>query len=228
MTLDNIRRNNFVCPFCEATNPITEKTYNKRYVNKDAFHGSLSSVGESLIIEFMECANCNKTSVIAYPVGDNYDDKRSVNIYPSSTAKQFGDVVPEIVRMDYEEAYDILNISPRASATLARRAIQEMIRDRFNASGKNLFQEIDSIKDQIYKEEFEILDSIRNIGNIGAHQENDLELIIKIEPHEAELVLYALEHLIEEWYIKESDRLKKFNYLKKIAADKKSQKSNNK
>ena len=53
----------------------------------------------------------------------------TVPIYPASFAVQFPEYVPVQIRSDYEEAYAILSISPKASATLSRRCLQGMIHD---------------------------------------------------------------------------------------------------
>lgn len=43
--------------------------------------------------------------------------------------------------------------------------------------------------------------SFRRIGNIGAHMEKDINLIIDIEPDEAQKLIKLIELLIEQWYI---------------------------
>jgi hypothetical protein len=50
-------------------------------------------------------------------------------LVPDSKAKVFPDYVPEAIRADYTEACRIVALSPKAAATLARRALQGMIRD---------------------------------------------------------------------------------------------------
>ena len=45
---------------------------------------------------------------------------------------------------------------------------------------------------------FETLHAIRDIGNIGAHPERDIGLIVEVEPGEADLLLKSVETLIED------------------------------
>lgn len=231
--------NTFVCPFCETINFKNKDNYNEYFPSlKTADHRYVGSMNDllnnnpSIIkLEFQLCGNCNKVSIKTDLIGSNFDENRSMIIYPSSNAKVFDDIVPESIRIDYKEAYEILEISPRASATLARRAIQTIIKERFNAKGRTLYDQIESIKGGIYQGEFDILDSIRNLGNIGAHSENDLQLIINIESNDAKLILYCLEFLIEEWYIKSSERMDRIKQLKDLAKSKnnlRSSKRNNK
>ena len=76
-----------------------------------------------------------------------------------------------------------------------------MIRDFFQISKKNLYDEIDAIKPNIPTEQWAVLDGLRRIGNIGAHMEKDINLIIDIEPDEAQKLIKLIELLIQQWYI---------------------------
>jgi len=65
---------------------------------------------------------------------------------------------------------------------------------------------------------------VRQIGNTGAHMEADINVIVDVEPDEAQLLIELVELLFVEWYVaRESggDRLAK---LKAIVAAKKRQK----
>ncbi|MEL4861503.1 DUF4145 domain-containing protein [Pseudoflavonifractor phocaeensis] len=129
-----------------------------------------------------------------------------VQICPESSAVQFPEYVPEGIRRDYEEAYSILNKSPKASATLARRCLQGMIRDFYGEKDKpNLYQEIDAIKDRVPPAQWAAIDAVRKIGNIGAHMEKDVDLIIDVEPEEAEQLLRLIELLMDKWYVARHD-----------------------
>ena len=109
--------------------------------------------------------------------------------------------MPEAIRNDYEEACTIVTLSPKASATLSRRCLQGMIRDFFKVSKKSLFEEIDAIKDKIPAQQWAVLDGVRRIGNIGAHMEKDINLIVNIDPSEAEKLIKLIELLLQQWYI---------------------------
>jgi hypothetical protein len=50
-------------------------------------------------------------------------------LLPESRAKEFPDYVPAAILDDYRQACRIASFSPKASATLARRCLQGMIRD---------------------------------------------------------------------------------------------------
>ncbi len=112
--------------------------------------------------------------------------------------KDFSEYVPEAIRQDYEEACLIRSLSPKASATLSRRCLQGMIRDFHGVKRKhNLKQEIEAIKDKVDLKVWEAIDGVRAIGNIGAHMEQDVNLIIDVEPEEAQKLIKLNELLFK-------------------------------
>ena len=114
------------------------------------------------------------------------------------------------IRSDYEEASAILHLSPKASATLSSRCLQGMIRDFFQISKSNLFEEINAIKDKIPADQWAVLDGVRRIGNIGAHMEKDINLIVDIEPDEAQKLIKLIELLLQQWYIERHNQQELF------------------
>ena len=49
--------------------------------------------------------------------------------------------------------------------------------------------------------QWHVLDGVRRIGNIGAHMEKDINVIIDIDPEEAEKLIKLIELLLDQWYI---------------------------
>jgi len=130
--------------------------------------------------------------------------------------------VPEGIRRDFAEGWAIRHLSGRASATLSRRAIQGMIRDFWSVSGKRtLKQEIEAIRDRVEPEVWAAIDAVREIGNIGAHMEEDIDLIIEVDPEEAEVLLALLGMLVKEWYVARHTRLEHLARMEAMAAEKK-------
>ena len=93
------------------------------------------------------------------------------------------------MRDDYVQACRIRDLSPKASATLARRCLQGMIRDFAKITKKRLVDEIDALRELatagnapagVTLESVEAIDHVRSIGNIGAHMEADVDKIIDI------------------------------------------------
>lgn len=120
---------------------------------------------------------------------------------PISRAKQFPDYIPKSIRSDYEEAYAIVNLSPKASATLSRRCLQGIIRDFFQIKENTLSNAINKLEGKIPAQQWRVIDGIRRIGNIGAHMEKDINLIVDIDSDEATKLLKLIEHLLQQWYI---------------------------
>ena len=134
---------------------------------------------------------------------------------PSSMALNFPEYVPSPIRQDYEEACKIRDLSPKASATLSRRCLQGIIRDFKGIVKKRLVDEIDALRDEVDPDTWAAIDAVRQIGNIGAHMEKDINEIVDVEPEEAQLLIELIETLIKDWYIA---RNKRQEHLAKIIA----------
>ena len=203
----------FICPYCFHSVAISKDTVAKHHpcflfpACKEEFN---SSYVESCIeVIFYKCSNCGEYTIAINGKGSKVSDIRTV-VRPISKAKHYPDYIPESIRKDYEEAYAILNLSPKASATLSRRCLQGMIHDFWNIKGKNLNQEITALKDKIQPDLWASIDALRQLGNIGAHMEKDTHLIVDIDPQEAEKLIKLIELLIKEWYINREERNKLF------------------
>ncbi|MGR3898893.1 DUF4145 domain-containing protein [Psychrobacter sp. 1176_08] len=144
----------------------------------------------------------------------------SWKLRPQSSAKPLPSYIPTAIKEDYEEACLILNLSPKASATLARRCLQGMVRDFWEVKPQNLAKEIESIKDEVEPDTWEAIDVVRKIGNIGAHMERDIDQIIEVDENEAGLLIGLIEMLIEEWYISRYNRQQRLENMKQLGQDK--------
>lgn len=148
-------------------------------------------------------------------------------LLPTSKAKIFPDFVPKAVRDDYEEACKIVNLSAKASATLARRCLQTIIRDFWGIKNKpNLKEEIDALLDrsELSAGLIGAFHDLRKIGNIGAHMEMDISLIIDVDPEEAETLIRFIENLIGLTYIEKNKHDELLENIKNINANKQEKK----
>jgi hypothetical protein len=152
------------------------------------------------------------------------DRVASWRLLPDAISKPQPEFIPEALRNDYYEACRIRDLSPKSSATLARRCLQGMIRDFCRIQRGRLIDEIRELEKVfnegsapkgVTAESIEAIDHVRSIGNIGAHMEADVNLVIDIEPGEAQELIGLIEMLFEEWYVARHDRNKR---LAKIAA----------
>src|SRR5690625_1985363 len=140
------------CPFCNSVFPITNDTVRIRFpsfYSSDAdshAKGNAEDISEwertrdALSVKFSLCPSCDKHSIVVSGVGFGVKG-HSLNFIPSSLAKQFPDYVPESIRNDYEESYKIVDLSPKASATLSRRCLQGMIRDYWEVTNQRTLYE---------------------------------------------------------------------------------------
>jgi hypothetical protein len=125
---------------------------------------------------------------------------------PKSTAKQFPEYIPKAILDDYDEACLIVSDSPKASATLSRRCLQGMIRNFWGVSKPRLIDEIAELKGKIDPMTWDAIDAIRGIGNIGAHMEKDINLIVDVDPDEAKQLIGLIEFLLSDWYVTRHER----------------------
>ncbi|ASS48715.1 MAG: hypothetical protein A3D31_06800 [Candidatus Fluviicola riflensis] len=215
------------CPYCNHDTTINDSNFRSnlsrlQIENKDGYR--------ELHIEWIVCPNqeCNKHALTAFlfelewipNIWNQGEFIKQWNLIPQSNARVFPDYIPEAIRFDYEEACIIKDLSPKASATLSRRCLQGMIRDFYGVKEKNLFLEIDAIKDKVDPLTWKSIDATRKIGNIGAHMEKDINLIVDVDSKEAALLINLIEVLIKDWYIHRHERELMLNQVIAVAEDK--------
>lgn len=125
--------------------------------------------------------------------------------------------VPKVVKDDYEEAYLIKDLSPKAAATLCRRALQGMIRDFHGITKPTLHEELAAIRASCDPDLFDAMMGLKGIGNIGAHPEKDINLIVDVEEGEVQTLLELLRILDKEWYLARASRSNSLATVKSLA-----------
>lgn len=209
----------YVCPFCGHAQAyvnscdVTDNGIYKRTtpIAKEYQESSFS-------IFSLTCRNksCGRIAVTAI----NRTSHKQIDIVPQITMKHYPEYIPEQIRNDYEEANMILEHSPKAAATLLRRCLQGMIRDFWGIQKGTLNAEINELNGKISAMQWKAIDGLRKIGNIGAHMEKDVNLIIDIEINEAEKLLKLIELLFEKWYVARHDEEQLLEDIVDIADDK--------
>lgn len=234
---------NWKCPHCGCAQVLDRKRVHKEW-HRQAVEGWRSGapiVGISSIV----CANddCRELTLTAQLA--TYTHKvvsgetkittvlNNWTLLPPSSAKQQPDCIPAPIRDDYYEACAIRDLSPKASATIIRRCLQGMIRDFCGISKPRLIDEIRELHTRVQNgnaptgvqpDTVDAIDQVRGIGNIGAHMEADINLIIDVDADEAQILIELTELLFAEWYVAREARTKRLNQLKSIAETKKEQK----
>lgn len=141
-------------------------------------------------------------------------------LVPEGNAKPFPEYIPRQLRDDYTESCLIMDKSPKASATLARRCLQGMIRDFWGIKKSRLIDKINALEEKIDVQTWSAIDAVRKVGNIGAHMEKDVNVIIDVESDEAGLLIWLIETLFEEWYIEKYTREQKMTQIIALASNK--------
>ena len=98
-----------------------------------------------------------------------------------------------------------------------------MIHDFWGIKEKNLNAEVTQLKGKVNLIQWQAIDGLRKIGNIGAHMEKDVNLIVDIEPDEAKKLLRLIEMLLDKWYITRHEEEDLLNEIVGIAKSKEEQ-----
>lgn len=211
----------FRCPFCGTVIGKLPPTYTSLFLPHEKIRrdpiGNCIPAGDVIQFEFFFCSVCHEMSVTATRQWG--DHPFIANIYPRAAYMHVPDYVPAAIRTDYQEACTILQDSPRAAATLCRRCLQGMIRDAWGISGGSLNDEITQLKSMIPPLQWSVLDALRKLGNIGAHMEKDVNLIIDIDRDTAAKLIAAVERLIKDWYIDRHETNELYNSILSASAD---------
>lgn len=201
------------CPYCKITFP-TYKHNVQQNVNKGTMNHYYFDInncysipeycdGNKYCIVIAQCPECKKDTIYLeeYNIEKN-GDPQFYMVKPQTICENYPEYVPQSIRKDYQEACAIMYLSPKASATLARRCLQSMIRDFWKVDGKkSLNAEILAIESKVPATQWNAINAVRQLGNIGAHPERDSNLLVDIEDGEAEKMIKLIELLIDQWYI---------------------------
>lgn len=117
--------------------------------------------------------------------------------------------VPAAIAADFIEAAAVLSVSPKASAALSRRCLQNVL-SAHGYSSRDLVKQVTSFIEEPDASKVapsslrETVDAIRNFGNFSAHPIDDKTTlqIIDIEPHEAEWCLDILDEMFDHFYVR--------------------------
>ena len=90
--------------------------------------------------------------------------------------------------------------------------------------GGKLHNEIAAIKEKVAPLTWEAIEAVRKIGNIGAHMEKDIDLIVDVDPAEAGLLIGLIEYLLNDWYVLKETRQTQLKALVKLGEEKETKK----
>ena len=224
---------NWTCPYCNhhttITSPNKDSHLKRIDIDEEKYSDDIEKGFKFLAIA---CPNpdCRELSLNAslHHIGQgsygffSIEELSSWQLLPESSARPQPSYIPQQIVDDYIEACRIKDLSPKASATLARRCLQGMIRDFWgiNVASKKLYDEITELEDKVSASEWEAIDALRSMGNIGAHMKQDVSIIVEVEPEEAGLLIEFIEGLFKDWYVARHDRDERNKRLKELATNK--------
>ena len=226
----------WTCPYCNRNATIIGSNYSTNYHqfehnNKD---GDLFISTYVIVCPNRDCKEYTISASLLKAFKDklgnwkpDYQPLLHWNLKPQSQARVFPSYIPRVILEDYEEACLIRDLSPKASATLSRRCLQGIIRGFHGITKKRLIDEIEALRDKIDPLTWQAIDAVRHIGNIGAHMEEDINLIIDVEPQEASALIGLIEMLLKDWYIDRYEKEKQLKEIVKISESKKKVKNTN-
>ena len=164
------------------------------------------------------CAACKKLIVYlakGHPGGTNL---ASFMVYPRGISRiPLPADVPEQYAQDYKEACLVLPDSPKASAALSRRCLQNVLRAIPKVKPSDLSKEIDEILNskQLPSHLADAIDAIRVLGNFAAHpiKSTNTGAIVEVEEGESEWLLDVLEGLFDFYFVQPAILQKKRDLL---------------
>jgi hypothetical protein len=204
------------CPFCGRHATITSQNFSSGTGKFDDHnkYGLRTVTWMDITCPNEACHEYVFTLMISNSVTDAHGNwqragekvQHKWQLVPAANMKILPNYVPEVIVADYKEACLIADLSPKASATLSRRCLQGMIRNFWGVSKNRLVDEIDAIKDKVDDLAWSAIDGLRKMGNIGAHMEKDINVIIDVDPDEAKLLIGLIETLVDDWYVTRHER----------------------
>lgn len=224
------------CPHCRLR--IFYEAHDESFWLKDdqvtqaeEVEGGISQTHGSYGVSYGHCPSCDNL-IIFYVEGVSiteisrknkeplqyYDWEIRKLIYPPAKASEIGEEVPERYRNDFEEATEVLPISPKASAALSRRILQDVLREELGIAKATLVMEIEAFiqRSDVPTYLTDAVDAIRNIGNFATHplKNTNTGEVAEVEPGEAEWLLEVNESLFDFVFVqpkKLAERKSKLN-----------------
>lgn len=161
---------------------------------------------DSWLIEKFLCPSCKKFFFSLHQFNLVRRNSRDFLVYPKASGRPpCPKEVPPKYSEDYKEACLVLADSPKASAALSRRCLQNILREHLGIKEANLAKEIEEFINRPDTPSYisEAVDAVRNIGNFAAHTTKSVKSgeIIDVEPGEAEWNLEVLESLFDFLFV---------------------------
>lgn len=198
------------CPHCLKEFHHNFRTASLNYGHKDQMfepgHGFLG-------IRFDRCPACKRSIVFLRTEQIMLNAGADIRpfeymVYPKSVSRTpLPPEVPDEFAEDYREASLVLSDSPKASAALSRRCLQNVLKVAGMTTKKDLVQQIEEVLPTLPPHLRDLIDAIRVVGNFAAHPTKSAHTgeIIDVEPGEAELLLDVLEMAFDFYFVQPAE-----------------------
>jgi Domain of unknown function (DUF4145) len=201
------------CPHCLDSFEASSHRTNLYHLGVDDASGQWR-------FEYFKCPSCNK--FIFYLESQLWADPKMV--YPKAIARTpLPEAVKDPYRSDYIEACLVLSDSPKASAALSRRCLQNLLENIAQIKKPNLSLEIDELlaSKQLPTYLADGVDAIRVVGNFAAHpiKSTNSGEVVDVEEGEAEWNLDVLEGLFDFYFVQPEKLASKRNALNQKLQD---------
>jgi len=226
----------WTCPFCNSPTTITPSDYDTDIfrITPNTHAGRVLTLTHVFVCPNPKCKKFSLTVVLHeakksedgslyFPPGSSAivpgNVIREWRLLPQSNAKPLPAYVPAPIVEDYNEACAIQVLSPKAAATLARRCLHQILRDFFKTHAPKLIVELESVKDEFDPQTWDAIHALIEVGNVGAHPEVDINVIVDVEPDEAGALIRLIEILINETYVARKRRETELGEVVKVSED---------
>jgi hypothetical protein len=157
---------------------------------------------------YAKCPACAEAIIALNPgrlINGRLVAQQTYLVWPRSSERPCPKEVPRDIADDFKEAVAVLATSPKASAALSRRCLQQVLVQYQSAEGRDLQKQIDDFIAKKHPPAYisDQLHAVRQIGNFGAHTQKDeaTGVILPVEPGEAEWNLEVLESLFDFTFV---------------------------
>ncbi len=198
-----LKQKSFHCPLCGV---LAEQTWTKSVSgNYLKTQPNRQQVHENFHLTNFSAAKCSHCEDFSIWLNDKM-------VYPLSGSVEMANPdLPEDIKNDYNEAKDIVNISPRGSAALLRLAVQKLCL-HLGEKGYNINEDIKNlVKKGLPTTMQQALDSVRVVGNNAVHP-GTIDIKDNIEIAHA---LFGFVNIICEMLISQPKKVKEY-YEKNI------------
>ncbi len=190
-----LKGKSFHCPHCGV---LSEQAWSVNILSRYmTVRPNGRQEGDDYQLTNFSSAKCNHCGLISIWFNDRM-------VYPlSGNVEMANPDLPEDVIIDYNEAKDIVNISPRGAAALLRLAIQKIC-VYLGEKGKNINDDIANlVKKGLPVQLQQALDSVRVIGNHAVHPG-----VIDLEDKpETAFALFSFVNIICDYFITQPKKI---------------------